>query len=231
MSRSFLPVLRARLRVTALLCLPATAVLALVVAGDRAPYSFEQPALDWLGGSAAIGSVAWAHLAEQFAAPGIGIVLLGTVVFGCFRGAILRVALYAAFAVTAVLLSEDVGKPLVQRTYQGELTFPSGNVTAVTATAVAAWLTLFPLLRKRARIVTLLLGAAWVLFMSLAVVGAHWHTPLDDVGSLLLSVGIVAAGGAIFEPIAFRRPAVAPGHARTGRRGGPPEAASPRLSS
>jgi hypothetical protein len=36
--------------------------------------------------------------------------------------------------------------------------------------------------------------------MSVVVVGALWHTPLDDVGSLFLSVGIVTAGAAILGP-------------------------------
>ena len=34
--------------------------------------------------------------------------------------------------------------------------------------------------------------------MSLAVVGAFWHTPLDVIGSILLSVGIVTGGATIF---------------------------------
>jgi hypothetical protein len=44
-----------------------------------------------------------------------------------------------------------VAKPIIQRSYYGELTFPSGSVTAVSATALAMWLALYPLLRKRAR--------------------------------------------------------------------------------
>ena len=36
--------------------------------------------------------------------------------------------------------------------------------------------------------------------MSLAVVGVLWHTPLDAIGSVLLSVGVVTAGAAVFEP-------------------------------
>ena len=200
-----LSALRVKLRITALICLPGTAILALAVARGRAPYWFERPALDRLGGSAAVGSVVWAHLAEDFAAPAVGIVFVASVLFCCFRGAALRVLCYAAFAVTALLVSEHVAKPLVQRTYQGEFTFPSGNVTAVAATAAAMGLALYPLVPQWARLVTLLLGASWVLFMSSAVVGAHWHTPVDDVGSVLLALGVVAAGGAIFEPIAPRR--------------------------
>ena len=54
---------------------------------------------------------------------------------------------------------------------------------------------------------TFLLGAAWVLLMSLAVVGAHWHTPFDAIGSVLLSLGIVAGGAAVYERGVSRGPA------------------------
>ena len=48
--------------------------------------------------------------------------------------------------------------------------------------------------------ITFALGAAWTLLMSVAVVGAFWHTPLDDIGSVLLSVGFVTAGAALLGP-------------------------------
>ena len=63
------------------------------------------------------------------------------------------------------------------------------------------WLALYPVLGERARKVALGVGVAWVLLMSLAVVGALWHTPLDALGSILLSVGIVTAAGAVFESV------------------------------
>jgi hypothetical protein len=62
------------------------------------------------------------------------------------------------------------------------------------------WIALYPVLGYSARVITFALGAAWTLLMSVAVVGAFWHTPLDDIGSLLLSVGFVAAGAAIVGP-------------------------------
>ena len=53
---------------------------------------------------------------------------------------------YAAFAGVALLVSEHIDKPLVQRIYDGESTFPSGSVTLAGATALAMWLALYPLL-------------------------------------------------------------------------------------
>jgi membrane-associated phospholipid phosphatase len=208
--------LRPRLKVTALVCLVATAVLALVVAQGRSPYAFEQPALAWLGPPTALR--AWADIAELLAAPVVGAVLVASAALGLVRRIFLRVAFYTALAAAALLISEHVAKPLVQRTYYGELTFPSGSVTAVSVTALAMWLALYPSLGRRARTIMLVLGVAWTLLMSAAVVGAHWHTPLDAVGSILLSVGIVCAGAVAFEPLWTRRPSLSAGRARSQER-------------
>jgi hypothetical protein len=197
-------------------CLLAFALLAWVVAYGRSPYAFESPVLAWLGPPSAVGS--WADLAKLIAAPVVGAVLLVSFAFGLVRRAFLRVAVYTALGAAALLISEHVAKPLVQRTYYGELTFPSGSVTAVAATALAMWLALYPLIGRRARNIMLALGVAWTLATSMTVVAAHWHTPLDAVGSILLSVGIVCAGAVAFEPVGSRRPFMSPGRARNERR-------------
>jgi membrane-associated phospholipid phosphatase len=189
---------RTRLGVIALVCLYATVILAAAVAHGSSPYGFEDPIINWLGPPSAIRG--WAELAERLATPTIIAVLVVSFGVGLARRALVRVVFYAALAAWALLISEHVIKPLVQRTYYGELTFPSGNVTAVSATALAMWLALGPVLGRLPRYVALVLGGEWVLLMSLAVVGARWHTPLDAIGSVLLSVGVVTAGAAVFEP-------------------------------
>ena len=128
------------------------------------------------------------------ALPAISVAMVVSLAFGCARRALPRVAVYAVLAAANLLTNEYVAKPLVQRTNYGELTFPSGQITAVSVTALAMWLALHPVFGKRVRNITLVFGVAWALLMSLAVIGADWHTPLDAVGSILLSVGIVAAG-------------------------------------
>ena len=187
----------ARLAITSLISLLAFAALALVVAHGSGPYGFENRAIDGLGQLSAART--WSNVAELLGTPAVVVVLVVCFALGLARQAFLRIALYAGLAVGSILISEHIAKPLVQRTYSSELTFPSGSVTAACATAVAMWLALFPLLEKRARIASLILGLAWILLMSLAVVGGLWHTPLDVVGSVLLSVGIISAGGAILE--------------------------------
>ncbi len=203
--------------VIALASLLATGILGLAVAHDNAPYWFEGAAIRTLHpGSAA----AWANLAELLAVPVIGAVFVVALAYGTLKRAVGRVAVYAGFAAAAFVISEHVVKPLVHQTYFGELSFPSGNVTAVCATALAMWMALHPLLGRWARGITFALGAAWVMLMSLAVVGGLWHTPLDVIGSLLLSVGIVTAGAAVVErDVAPRRPRVTAARAhRVGSR-------------
>lgn len=188
---------RSTLTVTALTCLFSFALLAFAVAHSRGPYGFEDPVFGWLG--APSNTVTWANLAELLATPAIGVALVASVALGIAKRAFCRVAFYAALAATAFLTSEHVAKPLVQRSYYGELTFPSGSVMAVSAVALAMWLALSPLFGKRTRVVALVIGAGWTVLTALAVVGALWHTPIDDFGSLLLSVGVVTGGAAAFE--------------------------------
>lgn len=193
---------RSKLVVAALLCLFTFALVAAAVAHGRGPYGFEDPTFRLLGAPSTVG--AWDNVAEFLAAPAIGTALVLSVAFGIARGALFRIAAYAALAATALIISQYVAKPLVDRSYYGEPTFPSGNVTAVSATALALWLALYPLVGKRARRVLLVIGACWTLLMSCAVVGALWHTPVDAFGSMLLSVGVVTAGAAGVEHASSR---------------------------
>jgi membrane-associated phospholipid phosphatase len=208
---------RAKLRVIALICLLATALLALAVAHTSARYGFSRPAFHWLRHRSSIN--AWYDFTEYFAAPAIGVAFVASCAVGYVRRALSRVIVYATFAAAAFLLSEYVAKPLVHETYFGNLSFPSGNVTAVCATALAMWMALYPLLGKRARDVTFVLGVAWTVLICLAVIALRWHTPLDTVGSILLSIGIVTAGGALYEPAPTRTPPADVGRVRVGDRG------------
>ena len=136
-------------------------------------------------------------MADFLAVPVIAAVFIASAAYGALRHVLVRVVVLAAFAVFALVLNEHVIKPAVQQRFQDGLSFPSGNVTAVCATAVAMWIALYPVLGREARVVTLLFGVGWTFLMSLAVVGAFWHTPLDVIGSILLSVGIVTGGATI----------------------------------
>lgn len=178
-------------------------VLAVAVAHTQGPEGFEIPVFAWLG--TPTSDAAWAKVAELLATPAIAVALVACAA-ACLVGRVfLRFTVYLAFGAGALLANEYVFKPLVQRSYVGEPSFPSGNVTAVAATVLVVWLALFPILGRRARGALLLVGAAWIIVMALAMVGAEWHTPLDDLGSLLLSIGFVAGGGALYEQSAALR--------------------------
>ncbi len=192
-----------RLTATALTCLSAFGLLALAVAHGRQPYGFEDPVFTWLGVPST--TVHWADLSKGLSLFPVGIVLAVSVAIGVARHTFSRVVAYAAFAAVGLLLSEEVFKPLVHRYFYGELTFPSGSVTVVCGTALAMWLALHPVLGRRTRTLAFVIGSLWVLGVALAVVGALWHTPLDDVGSILLSTGIVTGGAALFEHVTNRR--------------------------
>lgn len=178
-------------------CLAGFALLAVVVAHGTQAYGFEDPIINGLADPAT--TPRWADLSEILATPVIAVVLVTSVIVGAIKRVLLRVAVYAALAVLAFLVSEHIAKPLVHRSFYAEVTFPSGSVTAVCATALATWLAHSAWLGRRGRNVVLFFYGAWTILIALAVVAALWHTPLDSLGSVLLSVGVVAGGGAIFE--------------------------------
>lgn len=190
------------LSITAVTCLCSFVILALAVAHGRGPYWFEESVSTWLGApSAAAG---WANLSELLTTPVLAAVMVISIAFGIAKRALFRVVVYGGLATTAFLLSEYVAKPLIDRSFFGEPTFPSGSVTAVCATVLAVCLAFSPLLGKRGRVGMLAIGGTWTFVTALAVVGALWHTPLDDLGSIALSIGILAGGSAFFETAAAR---------------------------
>jgi hypothetical protein len=197
---------RFRLTIIALVSLLTTALLGLAVSRGYGAYHLEWRTVRLLGHASNIAR--WADLADLLAAPVIVSLVVLSVVVGVIHRIPGRVVAFAGFAGAALLINEHVVKPAVQERLLGGLSFPSGHVTAVCATALAMWIALYPVLSRWARVSTFVLGAGWTLLMSIAVVGAFWHTPLDDVGSIFLSVGVVTAGAAILGPLPTRRAAV-----------------------
>jgi hypothetical protein len=204
---------RRRLVLLSLVSLLATALLGLAVAHGH-PLAvahghhvsrLERHTLRLLGHLPAPNR--WGQFADFLAVPVITAVVLISLAFGALRGVLLRVAVLAVFAAAALVINDQILKPVVGETIQGSLSFPSGNVTAVCATALAMWIALYPVLGKAARVVTFVLGAAWTLLMAVAVLEALWHSPLDCVGSVFLSVGIVTAGAALFTAKPSHQPA------------------------
>ncbi len=87
----------------------------------------------------------------------------------------------------AVLIAEELVKPLVGRTLGGALTYPSGSTTGATALATAAILAT----PGRWRWCTAVLAGAYALWMTVAVVALRWHFPTDALAGALLGAGVV----------------------------------------
>jgi undecaprenyl-diphosphatase len=87
----------------------------------------------------------------------------------------------------ALVTCELVVKPLVGRHLGGGLSYPSGSTVGAAALATAAALAV----PARWRPVTLVVGAAYTLWMGVAVVALQWHFPTDAVAGMAYGVGVV----------------------------------------
>jgi undecaprenyl-diphosphatase len=106
-----------------------------------------------------------------------------------------------------VAASDWILKPVVGRTFDGVLSFPSGSVAVVAALATVAVLATPDRLRWGAGVV----GATMTVLMALAVIALGWHYPTDTVGGLGVGIGTVL----LFDCVA-RRLATSFGRARPG---------------
>jgi undecaprenyl-diphosphatase len=126
------------------------------------------------------------------------LLMLAAIVIGCLLARRLNGALLAVLGLgISEVLTEELLKPLIHRTYLGGLVYPSGHMTAIVA--LAATLTVLLLLPPqpgRARPLRyLVLGAAYVLVVAVPIglMGLRWHYFTDLVGGAALSVGTVIA--------------------------------------
>jgi membrane-associated phospholipid phosphatase len=133
----------------------------------------------------------WAH--DLVAVGSLGALIVG--VAAVFVAAVLRdwvraVACTAA-PVLAVLIVQDLAKPLVGRQLglTGAASYPSGTVAAVAALMTAAVL----VTPKLGRPLVAMAGAALTAGVCAAVVVLRWHYPTDALGGAAVGVGAVEA--------------------------------------
>ncbi|MGA8726131.1 MAG: phosphatase PAP2 family protein [Acidimicrobiales bacterium] len=108
----------------------------------------------------------------------------------------------------ALIAAEVVAKPLVGRTLGGGLSYPSGSTVGAAALACAVVLATPPAFRTA----SVVLGALYAFWMTLAVVAAGWHYPTDAFAGLALGVGTVLLADGLFRRVADAfRPARAAG--------------------
>jgi membrane-associated phospholipid phosphatase len=137
----------------------------------------------------------WAH--DLVAAGSLAALVVG--VAAVFAVALLRDwvrALACATApVVAVLIVQDLAKPLVGRHLgiSGAASYPSGTVAAVAALMTAAVLVAPRLARPPVAVA----GAAVTAGVCAAVVVLRWHYPTDALGGVAVGVGAVLAVDAL----------------------------------
>jgi membrane-associated phospholipid phosphatase len=132
------------------------------------------------------------HWAHDLVAAGSLVALIGGVA-AVFAVAILRdwvrAVACATAPVLAVLIVQDLAKPLVGRHLgiTGSASYPSGTVAAVAALMTAAVL----VTPKVARPLVAMAGAAVTAGVCAAVVVLRWHYPTDALGGVAVGVGAV----------------------------------------
>jgi membrane-associated phospholipid phosphatase len=116
----------------------------------------------------------------------VGVIVVFTI--GIFRDWVRAIACATA-PVIAVLIVQDVAKPLVGRHIglSGASSFPSGTVAAVAALSTAFVLVVPALLRPLVAVA----GTAATVAASVAVIIVRWHYPTDALGGIGVGIGAV----------------------------------------
>jgi len=190
-------------------CAILVAVLGVLFAhqarADWLDQAVDSPIITWLGGHRG--------LALWLAAPGSLIpagVLSAAVVVACLLTGRLNGAVLAAAAIPAAVgLTEGLLKPLVHRTYLGEVTYPSGHTTAMStlAATVTVLLLISPRPAKAGALRALITAAACALagVVAIAVIGLEWHYFTDTVAGAAVGVGTVCGLALILDLPTARR--------------------------
>jgi membrane-associated phospholipid phosphatase len=178
-------------------CVVVVLALGLPLRGQTGPDSFDAaidaPVIAFLGSHR--GLILW--LAWPATAVPATAVSAATAI-GCLVARRLSGALLAVAAVpVASALDDVVLKHLFHRTYLGQLAFPSGHVTSVSAQAamLAILLLVAPHLRRtRAPRVTLVaVFCVLTLTTAVAVIALRWHYFTDTVAGAAVGTGTVLA--------------------------------------
>ena len=165
----------------------------------------DAPFLTWFAGHHGLGL--WLASAAKLTPAAV---LTAAVVITCLLTGRLNGALLGLAAIPAAVgLDEGLLKPLVHRTYQGSLVYPSGHATAMFA--FAATVTVLLLLPPRPasfRALRILIPAAACVLgvvVATAVIGLGWHYFTDTVAGAAVGIGTVCALALILDLPAVRR--------------------------
>jgi membrane-associated phospholipid phosphatase len=191
-----MPLVPAHLRrpaaLTAVVCWVLVALLGAWYAGDQVAGGLDGAIAD--GVHRAIGEQTFT--ARLLTGPSHPIVSYPVIAFtvgvAVFRRWWARAVLAVAAPALCVLFTEVVVKPLVDRTYAGVLSYPSGHTVSAMATlGVAALVVTVDWPAAARRTVLGLLVVVWAV-LAIGLVGMDYHYFTDTVGGFLLAIGVVA---------------------------------------
>jgi membrane-associated phospholipid phosphatase len=178
------------------------ACCAILVAGFGVLFAHQTKA-DWFDHAVDAPVITWASghhsLAQWLVAPGSPIpaaVLTTAIAAACLLTGRLNGAILAAAAVpVADGLVEGLLKPLVHRTYLGNVVYPSGHTATVFALAATVTvLLLIPPQPAKARAFHVLIPAAACaagVVVAVTLIGLRWHYFTDTVAGAAVGVGTV----------------------------------------
>ena len=189
-------------------CSILVAVLGMVFAhqttADRLDHVIDSPIVTWLASHQG--------LAGGFAAPGSllpTVALSAAVVLACLLTARINGAVLAAAAVPAAVgLNDGLLKHLVDRTYLGVLSYPSGHTATMFALAATVTVLLISPSPAKAGPLRLLVSvAACVLggVVAVGVIGLRWHYFTDTVAGAAVGIGTVCALALLLDLPTWRR--------------------------
>lgn len=177
-------------------------------------------ALDrWIQGVVTRNQSAWFTTVTSLRYPAVvvaGAAVIAATIVRCDRFRALACLLGPPLA---LLTGEEVAKPLVGRSIDGVLSYPSGSTVGAAALAMAAVLAA----TARWRVATAVVAAAYAVWMALAVVALQWHYPTDALAGLAYGAGVVLVVDGAARVVADRRRALRPGRGRVRAREEPPE--------
>jgi membrane-associated phospholipid phosphatase len=195
-------------------CAVLVAVLGVLFAHQSTPDGFDRavdaPFVTWF--AARHGLALW------LAYPGTmvpAIVLSFVIAVAClvtrrFRGAVLAVAAVPV----AVELCEVLIKPLVHRTYIGQVVYPSGHTAAISALAATVTVLLFappqPAMPRWLRILILAVTYLTAVAVVIGVIGVRFHYFTDTVAGAAAGIGAVCGLALVLDLIPAVRPSRIP---------------------
>lgn len=228
-TRSGRPLLAASARPRAGVLLAGCAVLVAVLGVVLARHSTANP-FDRAVDSPVITGFAGHHtLALWLAFPGTTIpaaalsliIAVACLVTGRLRGAVLAVAAVPV----AVGLCEVLVKPLVHRTYIGQVVYPSGHAAAIFALAATVTVLLLapprPAMPRWLRILILAVAYLAAVAVVAGVIAVRFHYFTDTVAGAAVGIGTVCGLALVLDLIPAVRPSRIPRRSAATRSRGP----------